>query len=73
MGRQFPLDVGGDHFYLDLLFYHTRLRCYVVVELKANEFTPECAGKMNFYLNVVNDRLRHGAVKPSTNFEHFLS
>ncbi len=59
MGRQYPLEVGGDHFYLDLLFYHTRLRCYVVVELKATEFAPEYAGKLNFYLNVVNAQLKH--------------
>ena len=59
MGRQFPLKVGGDDFYLDLLFYHTRLRCYVIVELKADEFRPEYAGKLNFYLNAVNAQLRH--------------
>jgi len=59
MGRQFPLKVGGNDFYLDLLFYHTRLRCYVIVELKADEFKPEYAGKLNFYLNAVNARLRH--------------
>jgi predicted nuclease of restriction endonuclease-like (RecB) superfamily len=59
MGRQFPLQVGGDDFYLDLLFYHTRLRCYVIMELKADEFRPEYAGKLNFYLNVVNAQLRH--------------
>ena len=59
MGRQFPLKVGGDDFYLDLLFYHTRLRCYVIVELKADEFKPEYAGKLNFYLNAVNAQLRH--------------
>jgi predicted nuclease of restriction endonuclease-like (RecB) superfamily len=65
MGRQYPLDVGGDHFYLDLLFYHTRLRCYVVVELKAAEFVPEFAGKLNFYLNVVNAQLKHVQDQPS--------
>jgi predicted nuclease of restriction endonuclease-like (RecB) superfamily len=54
MGRQFSLKVGGDDFYLDLLFYHTRLRCYVIVELKADEFRPEYAGKLNFYMNAVN-------------------
>ena len=59
MGRQFPLNVGGDEFYLDLLFYHTRLHCYVIVELKTTEFKPEYAGKLNFYLNVVNAQLRH--------------
>jgi predicted nuclease of restriction endonuclease-like (RecB) superfamily len=65
MGRQFHLNVGGEDFYLDLLFYHTRLRCYVVVELKATEFKPEYAGKLNFYLNVVNAKLRHEQDQPS--------
>jgi predicted nuclease of restriction endonuclease-like (RecB) superfamily len=65
MGRQYPLDVGGDEYYLDLLFYHTRLRCYVVIELKATEFKPEYAGKLNFYLNVVNAQLRHSQDQPS--------
>ncbi len=65
MGRQFPTDVGGDTFYLDLLFYHTRLRCYVIVELKATEFKPEYAGKLNFYLNVVNAQLKHPQDQPS--------
>ena len=65
MGKQFPLRVGGDDFYLDLLFYHTRLRCYVIVELKATEFKPEYAGKLNFYLNVVNKQLRHVQDQPS--------
>lgn len=65
LGRQYPLEVGGEQFYVDLLFYHTRLRCYVVVELKATAFIPEYAGKLNFYLNVVNDRLRHEQDQPS--------
>lgn len=59
MGRQYHLIVAGDDFYLDLLFYHTKLRCYVVVELKTSEFRPEYVGKLNFYLNVVDDKLRH--------------
>jgi predicted nuclease of restriction endonuclease-like (RecB) superfamily len=65
MGRQFPINVGGDDFYLDLLFYHTRLRCYVVVELKATEFKPEYAGKLNFYLNVVNAQIRQTQDQPT--------
>lgn len=65
MGRQFPINVGGDDFYLDLLFYHTRLRCYVVVELKATEFKPEYAGKLNFYLNVVNAQIRQPLDQPT--------
>jgi len=59
MGKQYPLNVGGDDFFLDLLFYHTRLRCYVVIELKIDEFKPEYVGKLNFYLNAVNAQLRH--------------
>lgn len=65
MGRQFHLDVAGEDFYLDLLFYHTRLRCYVVVEIKATKFKPEYAGKLNFYLNVVNGQLKHPQDQPS--------
>ena len=56
-GRQYPLEVEGGEYYLDLLFYHLRLRCFVVIDLKMEEFTPEHAGKMNFYLSVVDDRL----------------
>ncbi len=59
VGRQYHLDVGQDDFYLDLLFYHLRLRCFVVVDLKKGPFKAEYAGKMNFYCNVVDDRLRH--------------
>jgi predicted nuclease of restriction endonuclease-like (RecB) superfamily len=65
MGRQFPLEVGGEQFYLDLLFYHTRLRCYVIVELKTTKFSPEYVGKLNFYLNVLNDKMKHEQDQPS--------
>lgn len=65
VGRQFHLDVGDDDFYLDLLFYHLRLRCFVVVDLKRGVFKAEYAGKMNFYCNVVDDRLRHPDDKPT--------
>lgn len=58
VGRQIRLEVGGDEFFLDLLFYHLRLRCYVVVELKAGAFRPEHAGKLNFYLSSVDDLIR---------------
>ncbi|MCU0783013.1 MAG: PDDEXK nuclease domain-containing protein [Verrucomicrobia bacterium] len=61
VGRQYHFDVGEDDFYLDLLFYHLRLRCFVVVDLKRGPFKAEYAGKMNFYCNVVDDRLRHCA------------
>lgn len=65
VGRQYHLDVGGDDFYIDLLFYHLHLRCYVVIELKMEKFKPEFAGKMNFYLAVVDDLLRHSDDQPS--------
>src|SRR4029077_5947327 len=65
LGKQFRLEVGGDEFFIDLLFYHVRLRCYVVLELKAGPFKPEYAGKMNFYLSAVDDLLRHPDDKPS--------
>jgi predicted nuclease of restriction endonuclease-like (RecB) superfamily len=64
-GRQYPLVVDGEEFFLDLLFYHLKLRCFVVIELKARKFIPEYAGKLNFYLNVVDDQLRHAADAPS--------
>jgi predicted nuclease of restriction endonuclease-like (RecB) superfamily len=59
VGSQYPLEVGGQDYYLDLLFYHLRLRCFVVIELKVEGFKPEFAGKMNFYLSAVDDQLRH--------------
>ena len=65
VGRQFHLDLGGDDFYIDLLFYHLKLRCYVVIDLKRGDFKPEYAGKMNFYCNVVDDKLRHETDKPT--------
>jgi predicted nuclease of restriction endonuclease-like (RecB) superfamily len=54
LGRQYPLEVGGDKFVMDLLFYHVRLHCYVVVELKTVKFQPEFAGKLNFYTSAVD-------------------
>lgn len=65
VGSQYPLEVGGQDFYMDLLFYHLHLRCFVVIDLKATEFQPEHAGKMNFYLSAVDDLLRHPADQPS--------
>jgi predicted nuclease of restriction endonuclease-like (RecB) superfamily len=59
VGRQVHLEVGGEDFYLDLLFYHLKLRCYVVIELKAVAFKPEYAGKLNFYLSAVDAKLKH--------------
>ena len=65
VGQQVRLDVGGEDFYVDLLFYHLKLRSYVVVDLKTTAFKPEYAGKMNFYLSAVDDLLRHPDDKPS--------
>ncbi|MBX3071983.1 MAG: DUF1016 family protein [Thermomicrobiales bacterium] len=65
VGRQYHLDVGGEDFYLDLLFYHLQLRCYVVIDLKVEKFKPEFAGKMNFYLAAVDDLIRHPNDQPS--------
>jgi len=59
VGRQVCLVVGEDEFYLDLLFYHLRLRCFVIIDLKMRKFTPEDAGKMNFYLSAVDSQMRH--------------
>jgi len=58
IGRQKGLQVGEREFFLDLLFYHTQLHCYVVIELKTGEFEPEYAGKLNFYLKAVDEQLR---------------
>ena len=65
VGRQVHLEVGGDDFYLDLLFYHLKLRCFVVVELKACDFEPGFISQLNMYQNVVNDVLRHPDDKPT--------
>ena len=59
VGSQYPLEVGGEDFKLDLLFYHFNLRCFVVIDLKTGPFKPEHAGKMNFYLAAIDDLLRH--------------
>lgn len=65
VGRQYHLEVGSEDYYLDLLFYHVRLHCYVVIDLKVEPFKPEFAGKMNFYLSAVDDLLRDSDDKPS--------
>lgn len=65
VGRQMPITVGDDDFYLDLLFYHLKLRCFVVIDLKMKEFTPEQAGKMNFYLSAVDSLMKHPTDSPT--------
>ena len=58
VGRQYRLEVNGDEFFIDLLFYHIRLKCYVVVELKATAFKPEHAGQLNFYLAAIDAQVK---------------
>lgn len=65
VGRQYKLEIGESDYFLDLLFYHLSLRCFVVIELKAGRFKPEYVGKLNFYLSAVDDRLKHPADNPS--------
>ena len=65
MGRQFLLKVGQDDYRTDLLFYHTRLKCYVVIELKTKKFEPEFVGKLNFYITAVNELVKDACDKPT--------
>jgi predicted nuclease of restriction endonuclease-like (RecB) superfamily len=65
IGRQVHLELGGNDFYIDLLFYHLKLRCYIVIELKACDFDPGFIGTLNMYQNVVNDVLRHPDDNPT--------
>lgn len=65
VGRQYKLEVSERDFYLDLLFYHLKMRCFVVIELKKGEFMPEYAGKMNFYCSAVDEQLKHETDKPT--------
>lgn len=65
IGRQVHLEVGEKDYYLDLLFYHTKLHCYVVIELKADAFKPEYVGKLNFYLSAVDDKIKSSEDKPT--------
>jgi predicted nuclease of restriction endonuclease-like (RecB) superfamily len=65
LGRQYHVQAGGDDFYIDLLFYHIKLHCYVVVELKTSKFKPEYAGKLNFYLSLVDDILKTSSDQPT--------
>jgi len=65
VSRQYPLDIAGKDYCIDLLFYHLKLRCFVVIELKGGEFKPEYAGKLNFYLVAVDDTLKHSSDNPS--------
>ncbi len=65
VGRQYRLDISDRDFYLDLLFFHLQLRCYIVIDLKKGDFKPEYSGKMNFYCSAVDDLLRHEQDAPT--------
>ena len=65
LGNQYCINVGGDDFYIDLLFYNLNLRCYVVIELKTGDFKPEYAGQLNFYLSAVDGILKKEQDNPS--------
>ena len=65
LGSQYPITVDDKEYRIDLLFYHTQLRCYVVIDLKMTEFEPEYAGKMNFYVSAIDDKLRRGDDQPT--------
>lgn len=65
MGRQYKLEVGGQEYFLDVLFYHTKLRCYITIELKIGTFKPEYAGKVQFYLSVLDDLVKTPDDQPS--------
>ena len=65
VGRQVLLDVGGDEFFIDLLFYHLKLRCYVVIELKAGKFKPEHLGQLGFYMTAVDRQVKNEHDNPT--------
>jgi predicted nuclease of restriction endonuclease-like (RecB) superfamily len=65
VGRQYHLEVENEDFYIDLLFYHLELRCYIVIDLKMGDFKPEYAGKMNFYISAVDEQLKKPADSPT--------
>jgi len=65
VGRQYKINVGGDEFKIDLLFYHIKLKCYVVVELKATSFKPEHAGKLSFYTSAIDGELKDNTDNPT--------
>lgn len=65
VGSQYHIEVDDEDYYLDLLFYHLKLRCFIVIDLKMGEFQPEFSGKMNFYVSAVDDQLRHETDNPT--------
>jgi hypothetical protein len=71
VGSQYPIEVDGQEFKLDLLFYHFKLRCFVVIDLKRGEFQAEFSGKMNFYVSAVDEILRHPDDQPTIARMHY--
>jgi predicted nuclease of restriction endonuclease-like (RecB) superfamily len=65
VGRQYHIEIGDKDFHIDLLFYHLKMRCFVVIDLKKGDFKPEYAGKMNFYCSVIDDILKHKNDEPT--------
>jgi hypothetical protein len=65
VGRQYKITISEKDFYLDLLFYHIKLRSFIIVELKKGDFKPEYAGKMNFYCSAIDDLLKHPSDQPT--------
>lgn len=65
VGKQVPIEVNGHEFFIDMLFYHLQLHCYVVIEIKAKEFKPADAGQLNFYLTAVDRQIKHSQDHPS--------
>jgi predicted nuclease of restriction endonuclease-like (RecB) superfamily len=65
VGKQYEVNLGDKNYKIDLLFYHLNLRCFVVIELKVVAFEPEFAGKLNFYLNIIDDQLKHSSDNPT--------
>jgi len=65
IGNQYHIELEGEDYYLDLVFYHVKLKCYVVIELKTGKFKPEHAGKLNFYLNLMDKKVKDGNDNPT--------
>jgi predicted nuclease of restriction endonuclease-like (RecB) superfamily len=65
VGKQFPIKLDQKEYRIDLLFYHLKLRCFIVIDLKVVDFEPEFAGKLNFYLNVIDDQMKHESDNPT--------
>ncbi len=65
VGNQYHIELEGEDYYIDILFYHLKLRCYVVIELKTGKFRPEYAGKLNFYLNLIDKKIKDKSDNPT--------